>query len=78
MDWNPIETAPKDGTEVLLFFPTFREGRRVRVGHYYYTETYEYGKLSRKNEGWFEGSMFGSIGDKPEPTLWAQIEEPND
>ena len=26
MDWQPIETAPKDGTPVVVFAPTTRAG----------------------------------------------------
>lgn len=27
MDWRPIETAPRDGTPVLLFFPARYQGK---------------------------------------------------
>ncbi len=29
MEWQPIETAPKDGSEVLLFVPSASFGRNV-------------------------------------------------
>lgn len=33
MEWQPIETAPKDGTEILLYGPS-SYGPRVTVGHW--------------------------------------------
>ena len=32
-EWKPIETAPKDGTDVILYGPS-PDGDRVTVGHW--------------------------------------------
>ncbi len=69
MDWQPIETAPKDGTDVLLYLPAYR--RKIWLGNYYVSETYTHGKLNHRSEGWTIG--FAGIGDKPEPTLWCPL-----
>lgn len=66
MDWQPIETAPKDGTDVLLFFPDYR--RKIWLGHYFVSETFDYGKLRHRSEGWSIGAI--GIGDKIEPIMW--------
>lgn len=66
MDWRPIETAPKDGSDVLLYIPGF--SRRIWLGYYFVTETFEHGRLRHRSEGWSIGT-FG-IGDKIEPTMW--------
>ena len=41
-DWQPIETAPKDGTEIILF-GVWPDGKpRVSAGHWEVTEQGEY------------------------------------
>lgn len=76
-EWRPIESAPKDGTEVLLFIP----GRRAELGWWYESQEYAYGKLKRKTEKWMWGSGMQGIlsmtGDAPpEPTHWMPLPEP--
>lgn len=71
MDWRPIETAPKDGTEVLLYF----EKGFTEKGRWVDRETREYGKVTHRIEKWSWGSgVFGSLlGNEPEPTHWMPI-----
>jgi hypothetical protein len=63
-DWQPIETAPKDGTNIILLlrgWPT--------VGWYTDIKHYVHGKLSYEHSGW--KIPWGSFGrDKDEPTHW--------
>jgi len=68
MKWQPIETAPKDGTEVLLFFPTgfWRDDRKIAIGFW------------GIGDDWFEGEAdarsMTDFGDHP--TLWMPLPEP--
>lgn len=69
-----IETAPKDGTHLLLWYPEYH--RKVWVGHYYSTETYEHGKLKRKSEGWHNGADTFSLVKECQPTHWMALPLP--
>lgn len=69
--WQPIETAPKDGTHLLLWYPDYH--RKVWVGHYYSTETFEHGKLKRKSEGWHNGADVMSMMRECKPTHWMPL-----
>jgi len=75
--WQPIETAPKDGTQILLYVPVLK--RPVRSGHYYQSELYKHGKLESKSEGWtIYGDYFVTI-DRTPPTHWMALPlPPND
>lgn len=73
MNWQQIETAPKDGTEVLLFFADYN--RKVWLGHYEISEHTSHGRSTYKREYWSIGSMFVS-GKDPEPSHWMPLPEP--
>lgn len=73
MTWQPIESAPKDGTHVLLFLPLLR--LQVWIGHFVDTETFDYGKSTRKRQYWSIGSMV-MLGVDPAPTHWQPLPAP--
>jgi hypothetical protein len=64
-EWRPIETAPKDGTEVLLWTTSF-DGEPVAVSGWYFNAA-----LSL-NSCWL--TAFGAHG---EPTLWQPLVFPD-
>lgn len=68
-DWQPIETAPKDNTDILLW-----NGRFVSVGRWniceFYTRAQPYWATER-------GYMFGVQYDRAcQPTHWMPLPEP--
>jgi hypothetical protein len=74
MEWQPIETAPKDGTEIIGFWPSYRKGRQVQVTYYVDTETREYGKIERVSQYWMSPSPW-TVGERTAPTHWMPIPE---
>jgi hypothetical protein len=70
--WQPIETAPKNGTIVLLFYPNAWGIRRVNVRHWSTGEWRVGGKLI--TEGWTDDVREIRLGEAP--THWAHIQEP--
>lgn len=73
MTWQRIETAPKDGTRIILFVPNYHE--KIWIGEYKILERFEHGRRTYLYEGWQLGIM-GSFGDKTEPTHWMPLPEP--
>ena len=59
-EWQPIETAPKDETSLLLFLP----GKGIIEGWYFSSP-------KEIDDGW--ETIIGSIG---EPTHWMPLPEP--
>lgn len=66
MSWQPIETAPTDGTEILLLYED-----RPYIGRYDLRETYSHGALTSRTEGWSGNRSF--LGRDIEPTHWCEI-----
>jgi hypothetical protein len=70
MNWQPIETAPKDGTLVLLYFPggCFSNDGNVCVGFW----------STDGSDDWFsrecDSNSMTELGDFP--THWMPIPEP--
>lgn len=58
--WQPIVTAPKDGTEILVFIPTYYQGKGgQRVASWIdFTD----------KPGWYS-----HLSGKHEPTLWQPL-----
>lgn len=75
--WQPIETAPRDGTWFVIFIPEF-ESQRYEVGRYnpYYSHNYEEveGGLYKK-VAWvgYEWDGFNNFGHA---THWMPLPEP--
>ncbi len=72
MTWQPIETAPRDGTEVLL---ALKGKHRACLGYWIDSEDVRYGKSVRKRQLWSVESMWILHGDEPEPTHWMPLPE---
>ncbi len=68
-EWQPIETAPKDGTRILLYFPVlpkhYDQQSKISVG------------LS-VNRGWWVTALgAGGLYDgETRPTHWTPLPEP--
>lgn len=67
MEWRDMESAPKDGSEVLIAV----NGRPL-ISHYRVSEHIVNGKSSSRFEGWFMPFAY-SFSDPPEPTHWSPI-----
>ena len=67
MQWQPIETAPEDGTRVLLF----EAGRKVCIG--------EYVPAHSRHRGWCLEGWRNFYGHFFNPTHWMPLPlPPND
>ena len=69
--WQPIETAPKDGTSVLLYEP----GHGIDVGHWYVHTHDEY---KERPDGLFERVTVSNPGywncnETQRPTHWMPL-----
>lgn len=65
--WRPIDTAPRDGTDILLFFPHLGD-RHSPSG---IIEGSWFSSSKKTDDGW--DTMIGSIG---EPTHWMPLLTP--
>lgn len=69
---RPIETAPKDGTRILLYWPHLREGHRWQSGCWHDTVHTSHGRVTYESKGWAGLDFFY---DKKEPTHWMPLPE---
>lgn len=73
MNWQPIESAPKDGTWVLL--TGFKFGKEKCISHWYVVGMWDYISHKRPEMGarWFYGQK--DLQYVREPTHWAYLPE---
>jgi hypothetical protein len=73
--WQSIKTAPKDGTKIIGFWPSFREGHQIEITYFVNTEHRDYGKTTFTAQYWFTSVMqFG--GEHPAPSHWMPLPKP--
>jgi hypothetical protein len=69
--WQPIDTAPKDGTSVLLSMPS----GRVEIGSWFHSMHTRNGAITYENEGWSCGGLGSYFERAPNPTHWMPLPE---
>ena len=76
-EWQPIETAPKDGRFLLLHVPEGLESGVITIGAYWKEEERsENGRFSKGHwDGW-RGMDADIISSYCEPTYWQPLPEP--
>lgn len=72
MDWRPIETAPKDGTPVLMFYPKLFGMERWSIRYWATGEWFVGGKTI--TEGWSD--HYRQLRLHTEPTHWKPLDTP--
>lgn len=83
IEWMPIDSAPKDGTNVLLWQPTHDKIRSLGLGHKGsdpeggpYTGLWDgYGWKYTCAGSEFERDSY--FGDDDRPTHWAELNPPS-
>lgn len=65
--WQPIETAPKDGTVVLVFAPDASEPRVF---------TAQFNDYGEGGADWFDACDCASLPILATPTHWMPLPEP--
>lgn len=68
MDWQPIETAPKDGTPILIFYEELYGMRRYSI------RCWDRGDWATAQEGWVD--EWRQIRPNEKPTHWMPLPEP--
>jgi hypothetical protein len=66
MEWQPIETAPRDGTPVLLYVPKHEGWEPFIVQGWYESGAFDRGWYEAASENWC----------KPSPTHWMPLPPP--
>ena len=75
-DWQPIETAPKDGRFILIHVPQGLETGAVTIGAYWKEEDRKAGRFMRGHwDGWL-GMDDDVASSWCEPTHWMPLPEP--
>lgn len=77
MNWQPIETAPRDGTWFLVWMPHDRKHDLPRLAHWTLWSTYDRNGWRLATEPSF---VFSGCGPTPPPTvgMWHPLPEPPD
>ena len=74
MAWQPIDTAPRDGTRILCFVPEWGEGYQIEVGRFDERIEIVNGEERYRSARWWIG---GGIGiEPPQPTHWMPLPPP--
>lgn len=74
-NWQPIETAPKDGTRMVLFCE--RVVSRIHTGHWFSHEKQTDGVTSWRYSGWWLDGFQHPFNQPPfEPTHWMPLPDP--
>lgn len=74
--WREIQTAPKDGTRVLLFYPEL--GEPCQLGEFRIVEHFSNGKLTHRHEGWIAGLWIYPGKETPVPSHWSPVNSPKE
>lgn len=73
MTWQPIETAPKDGTRVIVGHPEMTSTVSRWGG---WSELRADGSLDNRHLGWTNTAAMGLGLLKPQPTHWQPLPAP--